>query len=216
MTNCVIDGCTEQGETVTLGQIPGAPSLTLCSQHSWDLFWDRKREARDMATAISDANPDMNHTPGWTYVIRLANGSAKIGTTNRPKERNKMKRLADLSGKRNENMPVQVLALMKGGESLEALVQNQWKHDRVQGQMEQFYPYAPLLEWASEQGIDPVVSDFDDWMVGKQKPSDLSEHAQEMRDYIGDDSMPFRDPSPAAEKFLTNKLQPKDKEPFWG
>lgn len=216
MTNCVIDGCTEQGETVTLGQIPGAPSLTLCSGHSWDLFWDRKREARDMATAISDSNPEMQHTPGWTYVIRLANGNVKIGYTNRSKP-NEVKRLKDLSDKRNQNMPVQVLALMKGGESLEALVQNQWKHDRVQGQMEQFYPYAPLLEWAEAQGIDPVVSDFDDWLVNKHKRGTVSESAREMLKYIGDEPMPFRDPSPAAEKFLTGKLNAQNQdEELWG
>lgn len=180
-TTCVIDGCTEQGETTRLGQIPGAPSLTLCSGHKWDFFWDRKREAREMATAISEANPEMQHTPGWTYVIRLANGNVKIGTTNQPK----LKRLKDLSDKRNQNMPVQVLALMRGGESLEAVIQDQWKYDRVQGQMEQFYPYAPLLEWAQRQGIDPAVSDFDNWLVGKhERGVATSEQTKELRALI--------------------------------
>ncbi|MER7691193.1 hypothetical protein [Streptomyces sp. NPDC097610] len=204
--NCVIDGCTEQGETVKLGQIPGAPSLTLCSGHSWDLFWDRKREARDMATAIHEANPGMQHTPGFTYVIRLANGNVKIGYTNRSNP-NQVKRLGDLSDKRNQNMPVQVLALMRGGESLEALVQDQWKHYRVQGQMEQFYPSAPLLEWAERQGIDPAVSDFDDYVIRKHNRGSVSEYTQEVLDYIGDAPMTLPDPSPAAEKFLTNKMK---------
>ncbi|MGX9889103.1 hypothetical protein [Streptomyces sp. NPDC002276] len=164
-----------------------------------------------MATAISEANPEMNHTPGFTYIIRLANGNVKIGTTNRPKP-NQVKRLKDLSDKRNQNMPVQVLALMSGGESLEALVQDQWKHDRVQGQMEQFYPYAPLLEWAERQGIDPAVSDFDDYVIGKHKRGSVSEYAQEMRGHIGDEPMPFRAASPAAEKFLTDKLNNNEGE----
>lgn len=164
-TTCKIDGCTEQGETTRLGQIPGAPSLTLCPGHYWDLFWDRKREAREMATAISEANPDMQHTPGYTYVVRLDNGNIKIGYTGDPS----MVRLTSkgLSGKRNNGMPVHVLALMKGGKSLEAKVQDQWKYNRVQGQMEQFYPYTPLLEWAERQGIDPAWENFENWLVGK-------------------------------------------------
>ncbi|WP_043669601.1 hypothetical protein [Streptomyces xylophagus] len=167
-----------------------------------------------MATAIHEANPEMQHTPGYTYVIRLANGNVKIGTTRQPK----LKRLKDLSDKRNQNMPVQVLALMKGGKSLEALIQDQWKYDRVQGQMEQFYPYAPLLEWADRQGIDPAVSDFDDWLVGKHERGSVSEYAQQMKDYTGDGSMPFRAPSPATEKFLLDKLNEvtqNDEEDDW-
>lgn len=212
MTICVIDGCAEQGKTVALGQIPGAPSLTLCSDHSWDLFWDRKREARDMATAISEANPEMNHTPGWTYVIRLASGNVKIGTTNQPK----MKRLKDLSDRRNQNIPVQVLALMKGGESLEALAHKQWAHLRAQGEMEQFHPDPSLLEWAEQQGIDPAVSGFDDWMVGKQERGMKGEYAQAMLDHVGDGPMPFRTPSPAAEKFLTDKMSDQGTSPVAG
>ncbi|MET7783099.1 hypothetical protein ABZU94_38525 [Streptomyces mirabilis] len=200
--NCVIDGCTEQGKTVELGQIPGAPSLTLCSGHSWDLFWDRKREARDMATAIHEANPEMQHTPGFTYVIRLANGHVKIGYTNRSNP-NQVKRLGDLSDKRNQNMPVQVLALMRGGDSLEAVLQSRWSHLRVQGAMEQFHPDPSLLEWASEQGIDPAVSGFDDYVIRKHNRGSVSEYAQEMRDYIGDGDLPFQKPFP---EFLTDKL----------
>lgn len=192
MNVCVIDDCQEQGKTVTLKEIPGKPSFTLCTTHYWDFFWDRKREAREMATAISEANSEMNHTPGFTYVIRLANGNVKIGMTNQAK----LKRLKDLSDKRNQNMPVQVLALVRGGESLEAVVHNQWGHLRAQGVMEQFHPDLSLLGWAERQGIDPAVSDFEDWLVNKHNRGSVSEHTQEMLDHIGDEPMPFPDPSP--------------------
>lgn len=163
MTTCVIDNCNEPGQTKELGHIPGSPSLTLCSGHSWDLFWAGREKSRKLAAAINEANPEMTHTPGYTYVIRLASGRVKIGTTANPS----MKRLKDLSDKRNQNMPVQVLAVLKGGESLEAVVQQQWGHLRVQGQMEQFWEDPSLLQWASEQGITPEVSDLEDWLVGK-------------------------------------------------
>ncbi|MFD8396108.1 GIY-YIG nuclease family protein [Streptomyces sp. NPDC059680] len=180
MTICVIDDCTNEGKTVELGQIPGSPSMTLCSDHSWDLFWAGREKSRKLAAAISEANPDMQHTPGWTYVIRLANGNVKIGMTNQPK----MKRLKNLSGKGNQNVPVQVLALIKGGESLEAVLQNRWGHLRVQGAMEEFHPDPSLLEWASGQGIDPAVSDFDDYVIEKHERSSrrgtVGEYAREM------------------------------------
>lgn len=175
---CVIDGCTNEGKTVELGQISGSPSLTLCSNHSWDLFWDRKREAREMATAISEANPDMQHTEGWVYVIRLNSGRIKLGTTANPS----MKRLKDLSGKANDNIPVQVLAVIKGGVSLEAVIHQQWRHLRVQGAMEQFWEDPSLLAWAGEQGIDPEVDNLEDWLVGKHnRGSAFNEQTQELR-----------------------------------
>lgn len=179
--NCVMDGCTEQGKTVQLGQIPGAPSLTLCSQHRWDLFWWEREKSRKLAAAISEANPEMQHTPGFVYVIRVASGRIKIGTTADPS----MKRLKSLSDKRNQNLPVQVLAVLKGGESLEAVIQQQWSHLRVQGQMELFWEDPSLLEWVGQQGITPEVDDLEDWLVSKHKRGTATgEQTQELRSLI--------------------------------
>ncbi|MDX3831987.1 GIY-YIG nuclease family protein [Streptomyces europaeiscabiei] len=180
-TVCVIDGCTEQGETVKLGQISGAPSLTLCSQHSWDLFWHGREKSRKLAAAISEANPNMVHTAGFVYVIRVASGRIKIGTTADPS----MKRLKSLSDKRNQNLPVQVLAVLKGGESLEAVIQQRWSHLRVQGQMELFWEDPSLLGWAGQQGITPEVDDLEDWLVKKhERGTATSEQTQELRSLI--------------------------------
>lgn len=181
MTICVIDNCTTEGKSVELGQIPGAPSLTLCSEHSWDLFWNAREKSRKLATAISEANPGMNHTPGYTYVIRLASGNVKLGYTTDPS----MRRLKTLGGKPNDNIPVQVLAILKGGESLEAVIHEQWKHLRVQGQMEQFWPDPSLLHWAEQQGITPEVDDLEDWLVAKHKRGvATSEEAKEIQALI--------------------------------
>ncbi|ALO94123.1 hypothetical protein SHL15_2990 [Streptomyces hygroscopicus subsp. limoneus] len=180
MTICVMDNCNEPGQTKELGHISGSPSLTLCSDHSWDLFWAGREKSRKLAAAISEANPDMQHTPGWTYVIRLASGNVKIGYTGDPT----LKRLKTLSGKPNQSIPVQVLAVLKGGESLEAVIQSKWGHLRVQGAMEEFHPDPSLLEWASGQGIDPAVSDFDDYVIEKHERSSkrgtVGEYAREM------------------------------------
>jgi len=193
--NCVMDGCTEQGKTVELGQIPGAPSLTLCPEHRWDLFWNAREKSRKLTAAIYEANPEMHHTAGYTYVIRLANGNVKIGTTGDLS----LKRLKTLSGKPNHSIPVHVLAILKGGESLEAVLQSRWGHLRVQGAMEEFHPDPSLLQWASEQGIDPEVDSLEDWLVTKH-----SRKGAPVPEMFGD----------VTEQI--SQLQKKQDEEFWG
>ncbi|MET8976240.1 GIY-YIG nuclease family protein [Streptomyces sp. NPDC004539] len=181
MTICVIDNCNETGKTVTLKEIPGKPSFTLCTEHYWDFFWDRKREAREMATAIHEADPDMTHTSGYVYVIRLTDGSVKIGTTANPS----MKRMKDITSRDNQGVPVHVLAVIKGGESLEALIHGQWSHLRVEGRMEQFHADPSLLQWAEQQGITPEVDDLEDWLVAKHNRGAVtSEEAREIQALI--------------------------------
>ncbi|KUL21444.1 hypothetical protein [Streptomyces regalis] len=183
MTTCVINDCTAEGKTVELGQVPGSPALALCSEHSWDLFWHAREKSRKLAAAIQGANPEMAHTPGYTYVIRLNNGNVKLGFTADPS----MKRLRTLSGKANDQIPVQILAVMRGGESLEAVIQNQWGHLRVQGRMEEFHPDPSLLQWASEQGITPEVSDLEDWLVNKHnRGTATSEETKELQALINE------------------------------
>ncbi|MEU9331392.1 hypothetical protein AB0D91_48240 [Streptomyces canus] len=181
MTICVIDHCNTEGNTVELGQIPGSPALTLCPEHRWDLFWNAREKSRKLTAAISEANPGMVHTLGYTYVIRLNNGNVKAGYTASPD----MRRLKTLSGKPNENIPVQILAVLKGGESLEAVIQNQWGHLRVQWAMEEFHADPSLLKWASEQGIDPGVDDLEDWLVAKHnRGTATSEQTKEIQGLI--------------------------------
>ncbi|MFE0509623.1 GIY-YIG nuclease family protein [Streptomyces sp. NPDC058964] len=175
-TQCAVIGCEEQATITEFNGVKGAPSLALCSGHSWDFFWNYREKSRKLAAAIHEANPDMNHTSGWTYVIRLANSHVKIGYTTDPS----LKRIKTLSGKPNQGIPVQVLAVLKGGESLEAVIHRQWAHLRVQGAMEEFWPDPSLLQWAEEQGVDAEVDDLESWLANKHSRGIKGEYAQEM------------------------------------
>lgn len=176
---CAVTECENEANARPY-QITEGVTLSLCQPHMYDVASKTKERARKLAVDLNAVGGIARHTEGWTYVVRLANGNVKIGTTNRPKEKNKMLRLTNLSGKDNENTPVQVLALMQGGESREALAHGLWDHLRVQGAMEQFHPAPDLLQWAEAQGIDPIVSDFEDWTVNKHKRGTVSDYAREM------------------------------------
>ncbi|MFD3560116.1 GIY-YIG nuclease family protein [Streptomyces sp. NPDC058686] len=175
-TQCAVIGCNEQGKTTEFNGVKGAPALTMCAEHSWDFFWAYREKGRKLAAAIHEANPDMNHTPGYVYVIRLANSNVKLGYTTDPS----LKRIKTLSGKPNQGTPVQVLAVLKGGESLEAVIHNRWAHLRIQGAMEEFWADPSLLQWAEQQGIDPEVDDLESWLINKHGRGSKSEYAQEM------------------------------------
>lgn len=145
VATCAVDGCNEPGKLRPFDLI----TLPLCEPHLWDMAAQSRNRARRVVADIYRINPEAQHTEGWTYVIRLANGNVKIGTTVNPT----MERLKDISRRDNDGIPVQVLAIIEGGFSRELLAHGQWFHLRVPGAMEEFYPAPELLQWAGEQGI---------------------------------------------------------------
>ncbi|MGW6356700.1 hypothetical protein ACWFR5_16280 [Streptomyces sp. NPDC055092] len=177
--------------------------MDLCEEHKWDLFSWSKSRARNLVTDLSKAGALNGHTAGWTYVIRLTNGNVKIGTTVHAD----MKRLKDISRRDNDGIPVQLLAVMEGGLSLELLSHERWMHLRATGLMEEFLPAPELLAWADEQGVHPIVGTdiLDGWLETRSKRKDLGTTAQAMHDYIGTGALPFQPWSKQAEAFLTSR-----------
>jgi hypothetical protein len=194
---CMSMGC-QQEEGVR--QIAfGLTTLQLCSEHLYEVSASRKRDARRIAKTLQELNPDLIHSDGWTYVVRLSSGLVKIGYTGR----DKLERFSELSTRANEGQPVQVLAIMRGGETKEMAFHEQWMHLRVPGRSEQFYPDYSLLRWAEEQGIDPEADQetFAGWTERKHSSGkQLSSKAREM---FGD----------AIEK--AEEIQQAEQDSFW-
>lgn len=173
MTNemkCVSVGCEEEGKKIAYG----LTVLTLCLEHLYEVSVTRKQDARRIAKKLDDLNPDLNHSEGWTYVIRLANGLVKIGFTGR----DKLERFGELSARSNEGMPVEILAIIRGGETREMAIHERWMHLRVLGRSELFYPDYSLLDWAKGQGIDPEADQdtFTDWQVRRHANTETGSH----------------------------------------
>lgn len=160
MTICAIAECKNEASARPY-QIAEGVTLHLCQSHMYDVASRTKERMRKLAVDLNAVGGIARHTEGWTYVVRLANGNVKIGMTGKVDAN----RLQGLSKNNNGGIPVQVLAFMRGGESREALSHGLWSHLKVQGAMEEFHPDPDLLYWAEAQGIDPVVSDFEDWQV---------------------------------------------------
>lgn len=174
---CADLGCDKPGTVRTYGTM----QLPLCDEHMWDMAASKRSVARELITKLDKAGALAGHTDGWTYVIRLANGNVKIGTTVNPT----MKRLKDLTSKTNHGIPVQILSIAKGGLSREMLAHSRWFSLRVPGSMEEFYPDPSLLDWAKEQGIDPEVGEdvLNEWAERKHGRGDNGLAAQEMWNY---------------------------------
>ncbi|WP_329187814.1 hypothetical protein [Streptomyces sp. NBC_01428] len=196
---CSDADCTNLGAMKELGLV----TIPLCQEHVWDLAAYNRTRARKMARDIYAVNPTAKHVDGWTYIIRLVNGNVKIGTTANPS----LKRLKDITSRDNQGVPVQVIAVMKGGASLEAIAQEEWIHLRVPGHMEEFYADPTLLRWAEKLGIHPDVASLDDWLLNKHNRRDMHEVSRAMKDHIGIDPMPFREWTAREAEFLTNKME---------
>ncbi|MFI7399221.1 hypothetical protein ACIBW9_01785 [Streptomyces sp. NPDC049541] len=178
-TQCTAVDCNEPGRESPFGTF----SLILCEDHIYELSTYGKRVGRRIARTLDDLNPEMKHTPGWVYVIRLASGNVKIGFT----AQDGMERLVKLSNAIDGGIPVQVLAIMRGGESLEMATHDRWFHLRVPGKSEQFYPDPSLLQWASQQGIDPEANQgaFTGWQERKHKRGTATDElTKELRELI--------------------------------
>lgn len=173
-TQCTAIDCNEPGRESPFGTF----SLILCEDHIYELSTYGKRVGRRIARTLDDLNPEMQHTPGWVYVIRLASGNIKIGFT----AQDDMERLVKLSNAIDGGTPVQVLAIMRGGESLEMATHDRWMHLRIPGKSERFYPDPSLIKWAEGLGIDPEagIDTFTGWQERKHARGTTGTYASEM------------------------------------
>ncbi|SCK29886.1 hypothetical protein YUYDRAFT_03345 [Streptomyces sp. ScaeMP-e48] len=139
-------------------------TLNLCNGHAWDFAAWRHSSAREAMVEMQKEGLITQHTEGWTYVIRMNNGNIKIG-----KSKNPAQRFIRLSAKNNNNAPVYVLAVFKGGTSQELLTHDKWLHLRVKGRMEEFQAEPELLQWAESQGIPEELDleEFYGWQERK-------------------------------------------------
>ena len=189
---CAETECTQEGQAYEIGSV----HLILCQYHRYQLATKSKERARKVIAELDRIGAITHHTEGWTYVVRMANGSVTIGTTKNPE----LERFQGLSRDKNEGVPVHVLAIVKGGESLEYLFHEKWIGLKVPGQMEEFHPDPALLRWAEGLGIDPEVN------------TDRYEGWQEKRHNRKDAPVPemFGDVVEQIEQ-----LQKKEGENFW-
>lgn len=150
----------------------GPVALPLCMAHLMGVCaWRSEGAAKDMAEA-REAGALAAETPGWTYVVRMANGNVKIGMTHKED----LSRLEDVAKKYNRGKPVEILAVLKGGRTTELNAFHLWNHLRVPEEVEQFRPEPELMEWIAEQGIDPsgraAVEAYEEWCRENQGKPD--------------------------------------------
>lgn len=166
---CSMTDCTREGKPE---YITKDMELILCRPHVWDLFAHQAQKAREAMAEVSDQGLLLGPTKGFTYVLRMDDGTVKIGKGG-TKGSPLTKRLTDLSNRSDENdgIPVHVLAVLPGGTSTELLAHHQWLHLRIPGCMERFYADPSLLAWAGEQGkapeADQYLEKFQKWQEDK-------------------------------------------------
>jgi hypothetical protein len=137
--------------------------------------YDTKRYRNTIVRRISEAG-DFTHTPGFTYVIQLPDGLIKIGCSGdrvgnhgKPLLSNRWKAI---SGEFKQSHPdsymIRPIAVLEGGISQEALLHEQWEHQRINDMYgERFNSDPELISWAKEQGYTPkatdAINDYTDW-----------------------------------------------------
>lgn len=167
---CCAPGCLEPGLSVGY-----APFLSLCRAHLGAHHVGMERKYRHEFLYRVGAAEDLAEkypTDGFTYVIYLPNGNVKIGYVggeyNARGESYLVNRWAALTtelgfkdvGGRNPRegshsawyLPHPV-AVLDGGESLEAQLHIKWDHLRVPVLGEQLYATPELIEWAQGLGF---------------------------------------------------------------
>jgi len=193
MTICVETNCTQEGDAY----MPGTVHLILCEQHRYELGTDQKKRARKVIADLDSVGGITRHTDGWTYVVRMANGNVKIGTTKKPE----LDRFQGLSRDKNDGVPVHVLAVVKGGDSLEYLFHEKWFGLKVPKRMEEFHPDPDLLRWAEGLGTDGEwdTDRYENWTEGRHNRKDAP-----VPEMFGD----------VVEQM--KQLRKKENEDFWG
>lgn len=147
---CAVTGCEEQA-TDRPYRIAENVYLNLCQPHNYDVATRTKQRARQAIADLDAIGGISKHTPGFTYVIRMSDGSVKIGMSGK----GVAERFQALTTRYNAGVPVKVLAVVEGGESREKLYHHRWAHLRIPGTMEAFHQDPSILEWAEGLGVDP-------------------------------------------------------------
>ncbi|MDP5311990.1 hypothetical protein [Streptomyces poriferorum] len=185
-TKCSANDCTREGKPRIYDTGTATFTINLCDDDSWNLAAHQSTKARELVAEMEEEGFfKERHTKGWTYVIRMANGNVKLGMTGK----DDLSRLQTISNSQG-GVPVQVLAVLKGGSSKELLTHTQWLHLRVSGRMEQFHADPSLLKWAEEQGIHPEAEEamkkFQAWQENKHKGvKGTKNHAAEQAERLG-------------------------------
>ncbi|UUU23314.1 hypothetical protein [Streptomyces sp. DSM 40750] len=163
---CVETECTQEGQPYEIGGV----HLIMCQYHRYQLATKSKERARKVIAELDSIGAITHHTEGWTYMVRMANGMVKIGTTKNPE----LERFQGLSREKNQGVPVHVLAIVKGGESLEYLFHEKWFSLKVPGRMEEFHPDPVLLRWAEGLGVDSEVNTdrYEGWIEKRHNRKD--------------------------------------------
>ena len=161
------------GEPGWPNQMAGLRIVT-CREHYQEAYAAREAVAENTYHFLEQAGVISGHTPGWTYVVRLNDGNIKIGMVGGDSERNLRRRLYEVGKRYSDGIPVEVLALLKGGRSMELEAHGKWRPLRVTNKNgERFTETPELMEWIAEQGIHPsgkaVVEAHEEWRARKLK-----------------------------------------------
>ncbi|WP_329306954.1 hypothetical protein OG322_24960 [Streptomyces sp. NBC_01260] len=188
-STCSANDCTREGRPRIYDTGTATFTINLCDDDSWNLAAHQSTKARELVAEMEEEGFfKEKHTKGWTYVIRMDNGNIKLGKTGKED----LSRLQTISNsyQKHKGVPVQVLAVLKGGTSTELLIHSQWLHLRVAGRMEQFHADPSLLKWAEEQGIHPeaaeAIEKFQQWQEKKHMGAKgTKSHAAEWAEKLG-------------------------------
>ncbi|WP_431036775.1 hypothetical protein ACQYWQ_21775 [Streptomyces sp. P6-2-1] len=166
----VVDGkfC---GEEPNRGQLYGAPNakVPLCGRHAAETYaWSTSQYRDKLIAQLVEIGALSFHSPGVTYIVKLPNGRVKIGMAG---EERIAKRLEDVSreyAKAGYKEPLTVLALIKGGGTVEASLHHKYQELRVTDELgEQFRAEPELLDFATETGVSEefawVVVSYEQW-----------------------------------------------------
>lgn len=139
-------------------------SIMLCPEHQTEFYTNNQHLAAAVTYRLDRDGVLWGKSPGHTYVVRLKDGNVKIGKTTTTL----LSRLTNVSREYNEGEPVEILAVLQGGESTELLTHGKFKHLRLAKQTgERFRPDPELMAWIAEQGIahsaNEQVKQYEEW-----------------------------------------------------
>ena len=119
--------------------------IALCPKHRPALrTWQRS-----IIADLYQQLPEAPHTPGYTYVVKVPDGAYKIGYTGKDDVRPRLMSLHRQLGQ------LEVVGILKGGWSLEAVLHHQWIDCRLEGYGERFEPNDTMSKWLDTLSIDP-------------------------------------------------------------
>ncbi|NNN32524.1 GIY-YIG nuclease family protein [Streptomyces sp. S3(2020)] len=145
-------------------------SFPLCPEHQTEFYSYKQHLAAAVTHRLDRDGVLWGTSPGHTYVVRLKDGNVKIGKTTTIL----LSRLTNVSRDYNEGEPVEILAVLQGGESTELLAHGKFKHLRLTKQTgERFRPEPELMAWIAEKGIansaGEQVKQYEEWRQTRLK-----------------------------------------------